>query len=188
MSLYTATFTNPQENYAGTGMSRSVPIAYAEKQADLGAVSAMVMHIEEDVLSMYNVETDAANPLQLNSTVVVTRDADGKVVFKGYVVTKPVIVQFEQGAFMEIACWGKEGVLTQTFCPYGGTFQWTQASSSIAVTGVALQYSDAWEEYDDVSTLWPDPIAEANNWLQDADCPAATGRRREPRRAAAACR
>ncbi|MFA5784878.1 MAG: hypothetical protein WC962_08350 [Phycisphaerae bacterium] len=156
-------------------MSKSVPIAYGEKQAEIGAVSAMVFHIqEEDTLSLYDVETDAANPLQLNSTVVVTRASDAAVVFRGYVMSKPVMREFEQGAFMEVSCFGKEGVLTQTLCPHGGSFQYTEESSSIAVTAIVMQPSDAWEEYDDVSTLWPDPLAEGANWLQDADCPSDT--------------
>jgi hypothetical protein len=172
MSIYTATFTNPEQNYAGTGITRTVPIAYGEKQADYGAVSAMVLHIqEEDTLSLYDVETDSANPIQLNSTVVVTRVSDGAIVFRGYVMSKPVTRDFEQGAFMEVSCFGKEGVLTQTLCPYNGSYQWTVSSSSVTTGTIDMQASDAWDAYPEVSTLWPDPTTAPDVWIQNADCP-----------------
>jgi hypothetical protein len=173
MSIYTAIFSNPAENYAGTGVARSVPVESFSKEAELGAVSACAIVVREEILALYSDETDDSNPIQLNSTVTLTR-SDGAVVFRGYVVAKPYLEEFEDGNTLTISCWGKEGVLTGTFCPYGGSFQWTRQSTPIQCAAVSFQPSAAWEGYTDTDTLWPDPIAEPLQWVQDADSPVAT--------------
>ena len=58
----TVTFTNPAQNYAGTGTSAAVPVTYVGIEAEFGAISSFTFHIESSIVAQYGLETSDAGP------------------------------------------------------------------------------------------------------------------------------
>jgi len=178
--MWLATFTNPAENYAGAGITATVPVTYIGIEAEFGAVSTCALYIQSDVMSKYRSETDDANnPVQLNSTVEVRRqpvsESPGYVVwFRGYVIEKPVERHFEEGNFIQVVCWDKTGVLAHTLCPYSGNYQWTMESDHVNTGLINMEATAALGEYTPNETIWPAPGSAANYWIGDANSPTAT--------------
>ncbi|KPL08315.1 hypothetical protein AMJ86_01170, partial [bacterium SM23_57] len=170
---FTATFSNPAYNYTGGvgGCQATVPVQYFVTSHEFNAVSAIVLYISSDVISKYNIETDDVNnPLQLNSKLLLKRD--GARWFDGYVISKPLFKSFEEGHFLEVACWGKEGVLTQALCPAtDGKYTWTLETSKVQVTEIPLKPTSNYGSYQG-DTLWPDPddATGAKCYIKDASC------------------
>lgn len=156
MSTWTATFSNPEENYNSAGISASVPVASLTISEEFDIVSEVVLFIRTDVLSKYNVEdADTTNSIQLNATCTI--DLDGTAWFRCYVYAKPLFRQFEEGNFLEVRCFGWDGILQAALCPSGGAYEWTMETSSVQVTGIALEETSDYGGFEN-STLWPDPV------------------------------
>jgi len=169
---FTATFTNPTQNYWGAGgCSATVPVSYFGIEAEFGAISVCILYIPADVMSLYRYETnDATNPLQLNSTVTLQKTTPlAEVYFRGYVIKKPLMREFEDGNMLEVTCWDNTGVLTQTLCPFGGSFTWTMESDQFRTpAAIGFEATSAYEGFGVNDTLWPDPTTAPNYWLGDA--------------------
>lgn len=170
---FTATFTNPTYNYnaGGSGCQTTVPVQHLVTSHEFNAVSAMILYISTDVLAKYDLETDDANnPLQLNSTLLLKRD--GARWFDGYTLGKPLFKSYEEGHFLEVTCWGKEGILTQALCPAtDGKYTWTLETSKEPVTQLPLKATANYGSFQG-DTLWPDPLdaTGAKCYIKDASC------------------
>ncbi len=163
---FTVTINNPDYNYSGgsTGLSATVPAVGIAISQDTQSISRCTFYIRSDVASKYSLETDDSNnPIQLNSTVIIKRDA--AFWFRGYITDKPVFVDFEDGRYLEVSCPGYDGILAQSACPDStGGYKWSLISDSAKITDVPLEKSSAFGTFQG-DTLWPDP-ADATG----ADC------------------
>ena len=152
------TFTNPRQNYAGSGgASASVPVTHIGMDFEFGTIGAFTFHIESDIAAKYGLETDHANnPLQKNSTFVYT--VDGQQEGVGFVISKPITVELEgAGRFLEVQCHGLDGALARALCPQNGKYIWTARSDSAAVTALPLKKATDFGSFAG-DTLWPDPL------------------------------
>lgn len=159
MATFTVTISNPKYVYTGGASGKQatdVPLADFIKQHSFDSISTCVFHVKTDVISKYSLETDDTNnALQLNSSVTVMEGAAYH--FRGYVLQKPVYKSFDDGNYLEVTCWGFDGVLANSLCigPNDETV-WTMESSAVAVTDLPLIASNDYGAFQG-STLWPDP-------------------------------
>lgn len=153
-----ATFTNPQQNYAGTGASTAVSIdgrsGFAMMQ-EINVVSTANFFISSDITDLYGLETTATNAVQKNSTISVTRDA--LTWFNGYVNRKAETIEAPDGRkYLQVEAYGKDGILLDSFCRRGGRDIWSIQTSSFPFTLVVLKSTRNYGSFQG-STLWPDP-------------------------------
>lgn len=156
-----ATFTNPEEVYAGTGASAAVPCRECTIQAQIGESDQCVLLIDSDVLTSYEDETASANPCQLFSLVTVTRDGD--TYFRGRVSERPLMR--EDVNELEVHVEGFDAVLERTLVPSAaGAYDWSMETSAVAVSNIVLlpittsgEYSDDWYPAPAHATMWYEP-------------------------------
>ena len=161
MPTITATFINPVKNYTGTGATATdVPIALFGKQHAFDSISTATLLIRTDVVSKYALETDDANnALQLNSTLTVVEG--GAYHFRGYVFAKPYFKSIDGQNFLQVECYGWDGILAQTLpVDSAGNNVWTLESDFVEVTDMPFQVAAKADSVFDTfqsDTLWPDP-------------------------------
>lgn len=171
MAAFIATFNNPKYNLTGggSGTSDAVPINSFIVDHSFDVTSEMNMVLKVDITSIYANETSAANPAQLNSTVIVKR-ADA-FWFRGFVKKKPLTIDGESGIkWIGVTVSGPDAVLTQNFCKdSSGDDVWTLATSTFEVTDLPLQSTEAYGNYQG-ATLHPDPddVTGAKMYISDA--------------------
>lgn len=173
MGNLVATFSNPQQNYQGTGASEAVALdgsTGATFVHDLTAVSTANFFISHSISAKYELETTATNPIQKNSTVSCVRD--GATWFSGFVNRKINSVVAPNGQkFMQVEAYGKDGVLLKTFCKKDGRDIWSMRTTAFSFTDVVLKASTSYGSFEG-ATLWPDP-ADSDGircYLHDSVC------------------
>jgi len=158
---WVATFTNPEEVYAGTGASAAITCRECNIQAQIGEADQCVLLIDFDVLTSYEDETDSSNPCQLFSLVTVTRDGD--TYFRGRVSERPLMR--EESNELEVHIEGYDAVLERTLVPSAtGAYDWSMETSAVGVTNITIlpvdtsgEYSDDWYPAPAHATLWYEP-------------------------------
>ena len=159
MSDIIATFTNPEENYAGTGASEAVAlggdVGFSCNQ-EINAVSTAVFLIRHDIASKYSLETTSTNAIQKNSTMVVARDALNW--FSGFVNRKVTTVLDNGLKVLQVEAYGKDGILLNTLCRKDGKDIWTMQTSMFKLEDVPFLATSNYGAYkNNYDTLWPDP-------------------------------
>lgn len=170
--IYKATFTNPKQNFDGSGgASAAVPC----RLWDLGhadrSTSQLTILINTDVNLTYGAEkeTTDSNPVQQKSTCIITKS--GTTFFTGEVKFKREI-RTDSGVQLAVTLQGPDGCLLDTFCNFTSLQEWTLKSDFVKVTELPLQESNTFGSFVG-STLWPDPddATGAKMFIQDADVP-----------------
>ena len=156
MSTFTIQLTNPEHNYTGgvSGTQAYVPIKYFRTSHTFDTISEIVLFIDVDVFSLYDLDSDSANPVQVNSTINIKRAAFDW--FLGYVTEKPTFRSDSEGTFMQVTCWGREGILTRTIPHLNGDRIWKLETTSKQITDLQLLISSTYGSFGG-DTLWPDP-------------------------------
>lgn len=156
MSTFSLQVSNPEYNYTGgaTGTRAYVPAKYFRTSHTFSTISEITLFIDVDVLALYDLDTLSSNPVQVNSTMNLKRAAFDW--FLGYIVDKPTFISDAEGTFMQVTCWGNEGILARTIPHLNGDRKWKLETTSKQRSVIPLEISSTYGSFQG-DMLWPDP-------------------------------
>lgn len=183
MADVTLTFSNPTDNYSGTGgLEAEVKVTSFDFDFAIGRISSGRCTVSTDVVSKYFLESNpTTNPLHIFSQI--RASLGGVQFFSGRVDEKTLRKGANEtsGSLreMDVDLIGFEGALAESFCvDASGNEIWTLKTDTVEVGATSpylpLLVVEGGNYGSFVSdTLWPDPndVTGAKCWLQDSDCP-----------------